>query len=66
MQARPVPSFVFDELRPMVTSADGAAPSTIENVALPPSSVVTSPELGVTVMPGLPRVEPFRLEADGR
>ena len=36
----------------MVTFAVGAVLSTTEKVAVPPSSVVVSPEVGVTVMPG--------------
>jgi hypothetical protein len=39
------------EEKPMVTSAVGAASSTTLNWAVPPDSVVTSPEVGLTWMP---------------
>ena len=36
----------------IVTFAVGAASRTTENVSAPPLSVVTKPEVGVTVIPG--------------
>ena len=47
-----VPSVASLEASAMVTFAVGAVLSTTEKVAVPPSSVVVSPEVGVTVMPG--------------
>ena len=47
-----VPSVVSFELSPIVTSAVGCASSTTVKVAVPPASVVVSPLVGVTVMPG--------------
>jgi len=46
-----VPSVVSEDERGMVTSAVGWELSTIVNDAVPPDSVVTSPEVGVTVIP---------------
>src|SRR5207247_2280361 len=47
-----VPSFVLELLRPMVTLLVGWELRTTLKLAVPPASVVTSPEVGVTVMPG--------------
>ena len=47
-----VPSVVSLEVSAMVTLAVGAVLSTTAKVAVPPSSVVLSPEIGVTEMPG--------------
>ena len=46
-----MPSVVSEEGRAMVTSAVGWKLSTMVNDAVPPASVVTSPEVGVTVIP---------------
>ena len=48
-----VPSVVSLLLRPMVTSAVGCVFSTTVNVAVPPASVVTNPEVGVTMIPAV-------------
>ena len=48
-----MPSAVLLELRPIVTSAVGWVFSTTVKVAVPPASVVVSPEVGVTVMPAV-------------
>jgi hypothetical protein len=48
-----VPSVVSLELKPMVTSAVGWVLSTTVNVAVPPTSVVDRPEVGLTVMPAV-------------
>ena len=48
-----VPSVVSELLRPMVTSAVGCELRTTEKEAVPPFSVVTSPAVGVTVMPAV-------------
>ena len=47
-----VPSVRSELDSPIETSAVGAALRTIEKVAVPPASVVNSPEIGVTVIPG--------------
>src|SRR3989304_636377 len=46
-----VPSVASEELSPMLTSAVGWESRFTLKVACPPDSVVTSPEVGVTVMP---------------
>ena len=46
-----VPSVVSLELSPTVTLAVGCEARTTVKVAVPPASVVVSPEVGVTVMP---------------
>ena len=46
-----VPSVGSLELSPIVTSAVGCDVSTTVKVAVPPASVVVSPEIGVTVTP---------------
>ena len=48
-----VPSEVSSEERPMVTSAAGWLSSTTSKVSVPPASVVTRPEVGLTVMPAV-------------
>ena len=47
-----VPSVVSLELSAIVTSAVGCVLSTTVKVAVPPASVVVSPVVGVTVIPG--------------
>src|SRR5215467_2090213 len=47
-----VPSATLLELTGITTSAAGWLSSTTVKLALPPASVVTRPETGVTVMPG--------------
>src|SRR6476660_6034619 len=49
-----VPSPVLLDARPMVTSAAGCEFSTMVKVALPPDSVVISPDVGVTLTASLP------------
>src|SRR6266446_10089006 len=49
-----VPSVVSDEERPMVTFAPGTDFNATVKVAVPPLSLVTRPEVGVTVKPGAP------------
>ena len=53
-----VPSPASLELRPIVTLDEGSVLSTTEKKATPPASVVTSPEVGVTVImpPSLSRL----------
>src|SRR5262245_39236730 len=46
-----VPSAVLELDRPIVTSAVGWLVSTTVNVAVPPASVVTRPDVGLTVIP---------------
>ena len=46
-----VPSVASEELSPMLTLAAGWELRFTVKVACPPDSVVTSPEVGVTVMP---------------
>jgi len=48
-----VPSFVFELVRLIVTLAVGWVFRTMVNVDVPPDSVVISPDVGVTVMPGM-------------
>ena len=48
-----VPSKILLLLRPIITSAVGSLLSLIVKVAVPPASVVTSPEVGVTVNPAV-------------
>ena len=48
-----VPSEALLEDSPMVTVAVGWLFRTTVNVAVPPDSVVTSPDVGVTLMPGV-------------
>ena len=48
-----MPSVVSLELSPTVTSAVGCEARTTVKVAVPPASVVVSPEVGVTVMPAV-------------
>ena len=47
------PRAVLLELSPIVTSAVGCEFRTTVNVAVPPASVVVSPDVGVTVMPAV-------------
>jgi len=53
LPALTVPSVVSVELSPIVTSAVGWAFNTTVNVAVPPASVVTSPDVGTTVIPAV-------------
>ena len=46
-----VPTAGLLENRPMLTSAVGSLVSATEKVAVPPTSVVISPEVGVTTNP---------------
>src|SRR5205085_1499873 len=48
-----VPSATFELLTPMITSALGWVLRRTENVACPAASVVISPDVGVTVIPGV-------------
>jgi len=51
LEGATVPSLMLFENRGMVTSAVGLVLSTTVKEAVPPDSVVTSPEVGLTVMP---------------
>ena len=51
-----VPSVRSELVRPMVTGSVGCELRTTEKEAVPPFSVVTSPEVGVTVMPAALRL----------
>src|SRR6185295_11558508 len=49
-----MPSVVSELVRPIVTPADGTEVRTTVNMAVPPASVVTRPEVGFTAMPAAP------------
>src|SRR2546430_8996813 len=51
--AETVPSAVLDEVSENVTLAVGRGFNTIENVAVPPASVVVKPDVGATVTPAV-------------
>ena len=48
-----VPSVTSFEIKPIVTSAVGCEVRTTVKVAVPPASLVVSPDVGVTVMPAV-------------
>jgi hypothetical protein len=48
-----VPSVASLELSPIVTSAVGCVLSTTVKLAVPPASLVTRPEVGLTVIPAV-------------
>src|SRR5438477_379779 len=52
-EAETVPSAVLGEVSENVTLAVGLELRMIENVAVPPASVVARPIVGLTVMPGV-------------
>ncbi len=53
LEGKTAPSVLSLELKPIVTVAVGSDLRTIVNVSFPPSSVVSSPDVGLTIIPAL-------------